>query len=58
MGKKVDHFLEVKRYPPNAGHRQGVGTVSKTATGKFDSYGLRKIINYEKEIRYALSLLT
>ena len=42
MGKKVDHFREVKRYPPNAGHRQGVGQVSKTSTGRFDSYGLRK----------------
>lgn len=40
MGKEADHFREVKRCPPNTGHRQGVGTVSKTVTGKFDSYGL------------------
>ncbi len=40
--KKSDQLWQSKRYSTNAGHRQGVGTVSKTATGKFDSYGLRQ----------------
>jgi hypothetical protein len=51
MGKKADHFREVKRYPLTAGHRQGVGTVSKTAMGRFDSYGLCHGVKAHKDVQ-------
>ena len=33
-----------------AGHRQGVGQVSKTSTGRFNSYGLRKKTESESRV--------